>query len=1113
MKVHEYNEMMAYMLRPRQKFAIGGGIFVGEELPNNREGFKSYTKKLVDQKFLNRSETNFEDLTPKQQKLFKEGKLFTARIKSVYDPVTETSKLKNVFGDSNMIDVLLGDVIPEDLTKLPDDLSPRGIAAEKIRKMIVKNYLDTLPKGEVINLDATVKKLNEIIQEATNGKISITDKSVLTSVLNDKKLNTNKIRAPKNLKEAKEIFYKTKGGYDATKEEIDTKASELNKKYKLEDKGITFTSKTTTAGKNVMMLRFSGDPFKEIKNVTKPFTEDGIKELENILVPITKTKEFKDYSAKAGQLEGSVKAGKTKLTYNQDKLFDYLLNQEGPISREQVIRDFKKFGYDKGILRKAIGNLHANMYRALDPANPRGARFLADNYNSNQIKNVLDKVKNNFPGDFYKRTFEDLLIDAYGKDAKKYKPLADKLKKFRELQKKLKDSGVAAEFIAQLDHVIPFNFLQLIREGANPSELLRVKAYPGELNQAKFKGTFDKKLSIAKEIFDKTGDRTLLDTMNELRSFLPEDMGTVSATGKRVVDYGARPFNLKTMLTEQQAKFGEVYERTQNFLNNPKVISLLQNAGITLRAIGQLKKLNVPGFLNTFNKILKENPDLRVELGDPYKEIENQYASASMMSDVSPAQTKEQNPSFIEEYPYLVGTTAAASPLLTKTGRKIYGGVLKGGLKAFGSVPSGLGFSASQFVDINPFSDEFGELQEDPNVGLAGADLLLPELGKRVAGSGTGILARAGRFALNPFQALEGLGRFGRAGRIAAMGARIPSLMTPVGLGLMGIEGVMMGAREQERINQMRETDPEAYQEYLADQEDMLRESAAYGGRMGFDKGGPSDPSKRKFMKIMGGLASLPIVGKFFRIAEQTPVVQNIFTEIQKLKNSQTIMPEWFPTFLDKFRREGTAENIFKKKKVEISKAEYDKAFAEGRGEYHFTDVARTKAYKANNPDHMDYYKLEDTDELIGTTYTNEKVPGVKVDDFDGEVAVTWENDYSQPVAIQYVKPGMQGPDLGRLDKFEAGFADKQLKPDGEFAAVDQEVFATDPDGGFDTNAVVVESLDDMMEGTTRVMEEYATGKPVRTLSRGEGKVIEAEVRAEQAAESAAEMADDFDDF
>ena len=38
MKVHEYNEMMAYMLRPRQKFAIGGGVVEGKDL-GSREGF------------------------------------------------------------------------------------------------------------------------------------------------------------------------------------------------------------------------------------------------------------------------------------------------------------------------------------------------------------------------------------------------------------------------------------------------------------------------------------------------------------------------------------------------------------------------------------------------------------------------------------------------------------------------------------------------------------------------------------------------------------------------------------------------------------------------------------------------------------------------------------------------------------------------------------------------------------------------------------------------------------------------------------------------------------------------------------------------------------------
>jgi len=38
MKVHEYNEMMAYMLRPRQKFAIGGGVIEGQDL-GSREGY------------------------------------------------------------------------------------------------------------------------------------------------------------------------------------------------------------------------------------------------------------------------------------------------------------------------------------------------------------------------------------------------------------------------------------------------------------------------------------------------------------------------------------------------------------------------------------------------------------------------------------------------------------------------------------------------------------------------------------------------------------------------------------------------------------------------------------------------------------------------------------------------------------------------------------------------------------------------------------------------------------------------------------------------------------------------------------------------------------------
>ena len=60
---------------------------------------------------------------------------------------------------------------------------------------------------------------------------------------------------------------------------------------------------------------------------------------------------------------------------------------------------------------------------------------------------------------------------------------------------------------------------------------------------------------------------------------------------------------------------------------------------------------------------------------------------------------------------------------------------------------------------------------------------------------------------------------------------------------------------------------------------------------------------------------------------------------------------------------------------------------------------------------------------------------------------------------------------------------------------------------------VIANTVDDMMEGKTRQMEEYVTGKKTK-LSRGEGRVIEAEIRAEQAsdaaAEAAAEAADEF---
>ena len=135
------------------------------------------------------------------------------------------------------------------------------------------------------------------------------------------------------------------------------------------------------------------------------------------------------------------------------------------------------------------------------------------------------------------------------------------------------------------------------------------------------------------------------------------------------------------------------------------------------------------------------------------------------------------------------------------------------------SIPSvAAGFGLGQFVDVNPFkfaSDEereagksfitrdekFGSLKEDPSFALAGADLLYPEIAKQTVGkfakpTGKGILSMLGRAAMNPF------GKLVRG-------------FTPVGIGLQGVELVNQARKEQDRINEMRMNDPDQYQEYL----------------------------------------------------------------------------------------------------------------------------------------------------------------------------------------------------------------------------------------------------------------------------------------------------------
>ena len=133
--------------------------------------------------------------------------------------------------------------------------------------------------------------------------------------------------------------------------------------------------------------------------------------------------------------------------------------------------------------------------------------------------------------------------------------------------------------------------------------------------------------------------------------------------------------------------------------------------------------------------------------------------------------------------------------------------------------------------------------------------------------------------------------KFFNLGMTPANAMRLARFMQPIGVASLAGEGLYRGAKymidrnkmlqsltdeqrdellareKQEAVGQMRRGDAEAF-DYIG---------AANGGRIGFADG-PDDPSKRKFMKVMGGLTALPFVGKFFKIAEPlAPAVSRAF--------------------------------------------------------------------------------------------------------------------------------------------------------------------------------------------------------------------------------------------
>ena len=138
------------------------------------------------------------------------------------------------------------------------------------------------------------------------------------------------------------------------------------------------------------------------------------------------------------------------------------------------------------------------------------------------------------------------------------------------------------------------------------------------------------------------------------------------------------------------------------------------------------------------------------------------------------------------------------------------------------------------------------------------------------------------------------------------------------------------------------------YKDFIALGNEGVSKFFNAGGRVGFADG-PDNPKRRTFIKVMAGIASLPILGKFFKGAKTAKVV--------KLANTTTNMPDWFPAFVDN-------------------------AFAKGIGKKIDADITELEI---------------------------PELPGVKVQAHDdGRIMVEGKNAYGEPYEINYTPPGYE---------------------------------------------------------------------------------------------------------
>ena len=283
-------------------------------------------------------------------------------------------------------------------------------------------------------------------------------------------------------------------------------------------------------------------------------------------------------------------------------MFEFV-ESSNKISAKEIAQNFN---LDSKKTQKVMSDLVSDIYRM--SGGREGGSIIVPYEDEGRMREVLRKIRNapDFE-DIYQRRIETLVTEAFPANSKAQLQAKKSLSEYRKFSRALKETF--PELALNLDHVVPFQFLKEVKQGANPINLIRVKPTIGSVNR--FKTNFDNariELNRLNQINSNNPEvKKRFKILNDLQKNIGIEFGGTSKGGY-VYNFGAKPIGQSDLIGDSKkvvSDYQKVGEFSKKVLADKNLQKQLIEAGVdTGKDMAAFKKIT-PFSDKEFREIIK----------------------------------------------------------------------------------------------------------------------------------------------------------------------------------------------------------------------------------------------------------------------------------------------------------------------------------------------------------------------------------------------------------------------------------------------------------------------------------------------------------------------------